>query len=321
VSPGDNAHRDDLFVDARSAIEIHSRNRREPSEAPSEPDDEVMDLRSRLAASEARFEAIVERSSDGVLVVDNEGAIRFANAAAAAMLARSRNELIDHPVGFAVLAGDVTQVELLRPGGHLIFAEMRVVDTGWEGQPCRLALLRDVTERRQAEAELAQRATHDHLTRLPNRFLLNDRVLQALARLKRTHTSLAVFVLDLDEFKAVNDDFGHLAGDEVLVEAARRIEETLRPADSAARFGGDEFVLVCEAMTRAEAKALAARLTAAFDEPMLVTGHSINVSVSVGYTVATDPKATPESLIDAADKSMYRVKRGEQSSATRRSQS
>jgi diguanylate cyclase (GGDEF)-like protein len=320
VSPGDNAHCDDRFGDARTSIATHSVNPSESSKAPHKPDDEVVDLRLRLAASEARFEAIVERSSDGVLVVDDEGAIRFANAAAATMLARSRDELIDRPVGFAVLAGDVTEVELLRPGGQLIFAEMRVVDTSWEGQPCRLALLRDVTERRQIADELARRATHDHLTRLPNRFLLDDRVLQALARLKRTRSSLAVFVVDIDEFKAVNDHFGHLTGDEVLVEAARRIEETLRPADSAARFGGDEFVLVCEAMTRSEAKALAARLTAAFDEPMLVTGRSIHVSVSVGFTVATDPTATPESLIDAADKSMYRVKRGEQSSAARRSQ-
>ncbi len=271
--------------------------------------DEVVDLQGRLAASEARFHAIVDRSSDGMLVVDGAGVVRFANAAATTLLGRSRCDLVGAEVGFPILAGDVTEVELVRPGHQVIYAEMRVVESQWEGQPCLVALLRDMTERHHAEVDLGERATHDHLTGLPNRFLLEDRLAQALARLRRGAGSLAVLIVDLDDFKAVNDRFGHLAGDEVLIEAARRIRAALRPSDSAARFGGDEFVLVCESMDRAAAEKLATRLTAAFREPMLVDGAAVTIGVSVGFALTNDPASTSASVLVAADQAMYRHKR------------
>ncbi|TAL23494.1 MAG: diguanylate cyclase [Frankiales bacterium] len=266
-------------------------------------------LRSRLAVAEAAFFAIVERSSDGILVVDGRGVVLFANAAALTLLGRSRADLVGSDVGFAVVVGNVAEVELVRPDAELAFAEMRVVDTVWEGKPCLLALLRDVTDRHQVEAELAQRATHDHLTGLPNRFLLEDRLEHALDRLGRERGSLALFVVDLDDFKAVNDRWGHAAGDAVLVEAAQRIRSVLRPVDTVARFGGDEFVMVCESMDRGAAEVLCGRLTEAFRRPLLVRGGSTVIGLSVGFVVVVEGGASVEVLLAAADAQMYGHKR------------
>lgn len=269
---------------------------------------DVTELRRRLAASEAAFVGIVERSSDGILVVDGDGIVRFANPAAVVMLGRARAELIGSDVGFPVVTGDVAEVELVRVGGQVIFAEIRVVDTEWEGRACLLALLRDVTARHEAEAELARRATHDFLTGLPNRFLLEDRLAQALDRVRREGGSLALFVADLDDFKSVNDRFGHAAGDEVLIEAARRFRSVLRPADTVARVGGDEFVLLGEAMDHAAATELVTRLGRAFREPIRIDGESCLSGVSVGFVLADRPDVSAEGLVAAADEDMYRRK-------------
>lgn len=266
-------------------------------------------LRSRLAIAEAAFFAIVERSSDGILVVDDQGVVLFANAAALTLLGRPRADLVGSDVGFAVVVGNVAEVELVRPGAELAFAEMRVVDTVWEGKPCLLALLRDVTDRHQVEAELARRATHDHLTGLPNRFLLEDRLEHALDRLGRERGSLALFVVDLDDFKSVNDRWGHAAGDAVLVEAAQRIRSVLRPVDTVARFGGDEFVMVCESMDRGAAEVLCRRLTEAFRRPLLVRGGSTVIGLSVGFVVVDEGGSSAEVLLAAADAQMYGHKR------------
>lgn len=270
--------------------------------------DEVIELRRRLAASEAAFLGIVQRGSDGVVVADRDGIVRFANPAAAAMLGRAEEELVGSAMGFTVVAGEVADVELLGPTGQVVVAEMRVVDTEWEGRHCLLALLRDVTDRHLAEIELAQRATHDYLTGLPNRFLLEDRLAQALERLSRHPGSTALFVADLDDFKSVNDRWGHTAGDMVLIEAAHRLRSVLRPADSVARLGGDEFALLCESMDQAAARELTGRLALAFHEPMQVHGHACTIGLSIGYALADEPGVSPDALLAAADTEMYRHK-------------
>jgi diguanylate cyclase (GGDEF)-like protein len=242
-------------------------------------------------------------------VVDADGTVRFANAASVSMLGRRRDDLVGREVGFPVAAGEAMDLEIMGPERETIYADLRVVPTDWDGHPARLVLLRDVTARHRLEVQLARRATHDALTGLPNRVLLEDRLAQALARARRATHPVAVFFVDLDRFKAVNDTFGHATGDQVLVEAAHRIQASIRPGDTAARVGGDEFVLVCESMEPEVGEALVTRLKMAFDAPLAVDHAEIRLGLSVGWALADRADASPARLIAEADAAMYRAKR------------
>ena len=169
--------------------------------------------------------------------------------------------------------------------------------------------LADVTAQRELEAALRTAALHDPLTGLPNRTLLVDRLEQALQSGQREPVSMAVLYCDLDSFMLVNDVAGHAVGDEVLVEAARRLCAVVRPADTVARIGGDEFVVLCPGLASAQvAEQVAARVCEAFGPPMASDGDAeYRVGVSIGITLLTDA-GTPESALAAADARMYQVK-------------
>jgi diguanylate cyclase (GGDEF)-like protein len=164
--------------------------------------------------------------------------------------------------------------------------------------------------RLQREAELlTHRALHDPLTGLPNRNLFRDRLAMALARMARTRCPIGVFFLDLDRFKAINDSLGHEAGDCVLVEVANRLRSCVRPSDTVARFGGDEFTIVCESIaSEEEARQVADRLASELAAPLQVAERDIEISASIGITLVGDPAAAPEALLREADAAMYRAK-------------
>jgi diguanylate cyclase (GGDEF)-like protein len=164
-------------------------------------------------------------------------------------------------------------------------------------------------ERKRAEVELAHQAMHDALTALPNRALFYDRLGQALNRVGRHSTAAAVLFLDLDRFKLINDSLGHGAGDKLLVAVAERLSNVLRGGDTAARFGGDEFVILCEDVSgELQAIAIAERIAAELDAPFTVAGDEVFMRTSVGIALATEPGARPEALIRDADAAMYRAK-------------
>lgn len=167
--------------------------------------------------------------------------------------------------------------------------------------------IHDVTDRRKAEAALIRQALHDPLTDLPNRALLEDRLELAIARQARQPEPLALLLLDLDGFKLVNDSLGHLAGDLVLVTLAERLRACLRPYDTIARMGGDEFAVVLENVTEAEACSIAEQIQTVIREPITVEGRSIVSDSSVGIVMSTPPD-TPESLLRNADLAMYAAK-------------
>ena len=157
--------------------------------------------------------------------------------------------------------------------------------------------------------ELRSQALKDPLTGLPNRTLLLDRLSHALKRLRRRPGRVAILFCDVDRFKVVNDSLGHQAGDELLVAVARRIESGLRAGDTATRFGGDEFVVVCEDVrNEAQAAEVAERLASSLAEPFLLRGEDIYLTASIGVATSSDADDDPMSLVRDADAAMYEAK-------------
>lgn len=166
--------------------------------------------------------------------------------------------------------------------------------------------IRYALERKRAELRLAHMALHDPLTGLPNRVLLADRLEHALAR--RSGGTVTLLFLDLDGFKAVNDAHGHAAGDELLVTVADRLRELVRAADTIARFGGDEFTVLCEDVNdTAGALVLARRLTARLGEPYELSAATVEISAAIGIAMAHEDD--PTQLLQRADAAMYQAKR------------
>lgn len=164
-------------------------------------------------------------------------------------------------------------------------------------------------ERRRFEAALEHQALYDHLTGLPNRALLKNRIEDALVRADRLETGVAVLFIDLDRFKVINDSVGHALGDELLQEIASRFRESLRPGDTIGRFGGDEFMVVCSRIpNEAAAAAAAERFLDQLSEPVILDGGKIFVTASCGIAYADNSSASPVSLIRNADVAMYRAK-------------
>jgi diguanylate cyclase (GGDEF)-like protein/PAS domain S-box-containing protein len=178
-----------------------------------------------------------------------------------------------------------------------------------EGQAAHLVLIvEDITERKALEAQLVHRSLHDPLTGLPNRLLFRDRLRHALDRGRRENTPTCVLVIDLDEFKAINDELGHPMGDLVLVSFADRLRSVLRASDTAARLGGDEFSIVCENTQKADAQALADRLRTTVTEPLELEGTRVQVGISIGIGTARGGEAPDEMyerVVRAADDDMY----------------
>jgi diguanylate cyclase (GGDEF)-like protein/PAS domain S-box-containing protein len=188
--------------------------------------------------------------------------------------------------------------------------EMTVVrGPGDHLDPLFYGVFLDVTDRKRMESELERLALYDPLTGLPNRALFADRLGHALER--RAHTSAtAVYFIDLDRFKRINDSLGHAAGDEVLREVARRLQSALRPEDTVARFGGDEFTILCESVGGVfEAVGVADRLQGPISEPIMAGGAELRLSASIGFTLAEVGELVEgQRLIEDADAAMYRAK-------------
>jgi diguanylate cyclase (GGDEF)-like protein len=173
-------------------------------------------------------------------------------------------------------------------------------------------LVRAVTyavERKRGEAALALQALHDPLTALPNRSLFLDRLRGALDRSRRTSNPVAVLFVDVDGFKQINDTLGHGAGDRLLMELAKRFRGMLRPMDTVARFGGDEFTFLFEGLeSEQEAALVAHRVTQSASLPLTLAGEQRTVSISIGVYMVTDPQEEIDDVIRQADTAMYRAK-------------
>jgi diguanylate cyclase (GGDEF)-like protein len=171
------------------------------------------------------------------------------------------------------------------------------------------SLVTDISHRRQMETLLVQQALHDPLTGLANRAKLIDRLGEALVRSSRSGLSVGLLFCDLDGFKRVNDELGHSAGDDLLMLVADRFRSSVRPSDTVARFGGDEFVVLCaDLRDPGDALAVADRLRAAFESPFLLGGTEVSTSTSIGIAVGTGGTVAPDDLLRRADQAMYQAK-------------
>ena len=195
----------------------------------------------------------------------------------------------------------------LGTGDEMILAPSRDLDDHELGVVRAVAnTLATAIARHRDEERLRHDAVHDPLTGLANRTLLHDRLRHALARSERgAGGGTGVMFVDLDNFKAVNDGYGHGAGDEVLIELGSRLSRALRPADTVARLGGDEFVVVCERIDEREACALAERLEATIEREVVVQGVEHRLTASIGIALGY---GEPQSMLDQADAAAYRAK-------------
>ena len=279
-------------------------------------------LLGELAAREAELDSLLQGSTDIIAMVDEGAIVTFVNRATRAQHGYRPDDLIGtnvfdlfHPddrgrVLRATLGGDL---EVGVKVAHRMFdaaGELRHVET-WVSRPAGastgyLLNVRDVTERKELEAEIRHHAMHDALTGLANRRAFTARLDEALERFGRTGTPVGLIMLDLDDFKPVNDTWGHQAGDEVLVEIGRRLREAVRATDVAARMGGDEFAVVLEAAGEPnEVATLAARLDAAVAAPVtLERGVECRVSASLGIA-SSWPGCTGDELLREADQQLY----------------
>jgi diguanylate cyclase (GGDEF)-like protein/PAS domain S-box-containing protein len=286
-------------------------------------------LGDAIMASEERFRSLVQNSSDAVLVVDGGGVIRYAARSVQRLLGYPPHELVGRPFAELVALGaDVPFSLVVERGIGVIptdepliwqavhhdgsvrqlesIATDRLDDHAVRGM---IVNSRDVTDRHEMEQKLAHRAFHDPLTELANRTLFEDRVEHALRLSRRGNRLVAVMLIDLDDFKTVNDSLGHAAGDALIVEMARRIRTSLRAGDTAARLGGDEFVILFETATdRVEVERLAARLVGVISRPTVVEGHELVVQASMGIAYADRSDDTAASLLRDADVAMYTAK-------------
>jgi diguanylate cyclase (GGDEF)-like protein/PAS domain S-box-containing protein len=206
-------------------------------------------------------------------------------------------------------AGYECEHRIVRPDGEVRVVHSRGSVTRDEsGAPVRMVgVCQDITDRKQVEEALVHRALHDELTGLPNRGLFRDRLEHALARALRHDTLIAVLFIDLDDFKEVNDRFGHDRGDQALVTIASRITDVLRGNDTIARHGGDEFTVLLETEDPHAPPAVAKRLQTAICEPIAVNGEQVCVDASIGLAIAARDY-DPETLISTADAAMYQAK-------------
>ncbi|MFK0120264.1 EAL domain-containing protein [Streptomyces sp. NPDC090994] len=300
-------------------------------------------LTQELAQKENHFRSLVQGSSDVIMIAAPNGILRYVSPAAAGVYGRPAEELVGgeladliHPEDLGCVVHEVRRFLAADPVEEpTTRIECRFRSGGAEGGGGWLNVestvnrhhgglifnSRDVTERVRLQAQLQHNAEHDPLTDLPNRALFTKRVQQALSGRRASDRGAhlrgtAVLFIDLDGFKAVNDTIGHQAGDELLVQAARRLHEAVRQGDTASRLGGDEFAaLIIGDGTRDRAAReghileLADRLRLTLSQPYLIDGNDVRVNASIGVAFA-EPGLGAGELLRNADLAMYRAKAG-----------
>ena len=299
-----------------------------------------------LSSADRPYRMFVENMRDGAATLSADGLILYANRRLAELLSCSREAIVGQPLA-RFLAGGAgrSSAEMQRPAGSGATVECDLLDVdgglvpvqigvstllGDNDDPLNCLTFTDLSAHRtkdleiarlgraqaermadleRAQAALTEQATHDALTGLPNRALVVDRIEQALSLARRSGRCTAVFFVDLDRFKQVNDTLGHAAGDAVLCNAARTLVEVVRSSDTVARIGGDEFVvLVPDVDSRLHAVELSTRLVRELCRRRSGADDGERMAASIGVSVSQGGRGTAEALLDEADTAMYQAK-------------
>jgi diguanylate cyclase (GGDEF)-like protein/PAS domain S-box-containing protein len=294
---------------------------------------EELTVREAAMRSESRLSSLIKNASDVVVIVDVDALVQYTSPslermfgfAASVLAERALTELV-HSEDVPRMHGFIAAIAAL-PAGQPVTVEFRMRHAG--DRYCDVEALgtnllgdeqiegivlniRDISERKSFQAELEHQAFHDTLTGLPNRALFRNRVEHALASQRRNGLPVAVLFLDIDDFKNVNDGLGHAAGDEALQELGRRLEDCMRPVDTAARLGGDEFaVLIPEVESEMHSVEIAQRLMSTLAAAIPLHGRAVSIATSVGIAFSDQSMVSPrdaDELLRNADAAMYMAK-------------
>ncbi|MCJ7831233.1 MAG: diguanylate cyclase, partial [Dehalococcoidia bacterium] len=269
---------------------------------------------------------LVENISEVIFTLDMDGRVTYVSPVVEQIAGYSPAEVVGRPIADFIHADDLPLIERFQTiaSGILERSEFRILtksgETRWVSISSRpipdgdrvvglRAVIADITDRKRAEDKVKYQAYHDALTGLPNRRLLMDRLVMALAQRRRDHHPLAVMFLDLDRFKLVNDTGGHAVGDKLLQRVAERLTKTTREGDTVSRMGGDEFiVLLPEVAGVKDTCEIAERILERFRPPWVLAGHQFNVTASIGIAMYPQHGEDPETLLRNADTATYRAK-------------
>jgi len=290
----------------------------------------------QLEESAAELRAILENAQDAFIAADEHGHVVEWNRQAELLLGWPRDQVMGrdmaeliippdmrgaHNRGMAQFLKDGTSVvinnrielQALHHDGHELPIEITVGHVKRQSGHLFIAFLHDITERLAFRDQMRELALTDVLTSLPNRRAFSDRLPEGMMRARRADQLLALFFMDIDGFKGVNDRYGHEAGDELLIEFARRLQRSVRDVDTVARLAGDEFVVILENLqTQEDAVMVAEKILVTIREPFQLTHSTVNISSSIGvavYQPNLDGEVGPEELLSMADKAMYAAKR------------